>query len=84
VAEPTDYVEHQGQHHTENNRCGEWEVKGRVLPAIEKVSGQTPDGQPAAYKKQEEHSQHQQHYAKEKEKFANVGHFSTLDSRSYT
>jgi hypothetical protein len=79
MAEPADYIQNQGQHHAENNRCGEWEVKSRIIPAIEEIPGQSPDGQAAASKKQEEQAQHQQHCAKENEKFANVGHFPILN-----
>jgi len=53
MPESTDHIEHEGKHSTEQNGSCEWEVKGRVLSAVENVPGKTAHGKTGASKEQE-------------------------------
>lgn len=78
MAEPADYVQHEREDHTQQDRGREWEIECRVLAAIENVTRQAADGQMSAAEQDQREAGDHQNDAKNDEDFSEVGHIKSL------
>src|SRR5690348_1355402 len=79
VPESADQVKHQGQHHAEHNRRGQWKVKGGVLPAMENVSRQSTERKVGPAQQHKQQTSRGDHEAENNQYFANVCHAYSLE-----
>jgi hypothetical protein len=77
---PAQNVKDNRQNDTDNDRCGQGEVEGRVFATIKDVAGQAADRQMGPAQQQEHDSQHQQQPAEEDQDLTDLGHSFQFNS----